>query len=194
MKSLLAAEAGAGGDATDLGTSTFGASFLESIFRPNNADDRKRKDDRVFFDRVEIYLCERRYVSKVAAALLRAALGRNSVWYDAGQQLSSQLATMGWIRYAIGIVAGIRLRWFEAGSDDTGRPTWVRRSLQEPEVRDQVAYTWEKQVNHPGAVSSCSSCYVADIRRFRRLWRSSICSSFFSCYCTSRHHSLSTGN
>lgn len=147
VKALLAAEAGAGGDATDLGASTFGASFLESIFRPNNADDRKQKDDRIFFDRVEIYLCERRYVTKVAVALLRAALGRDSVWNDAGQQLSSQLVATGWVGYAIGIVEGIRSRWFEAGSDDTGRPTWVKQRLEEPEVRDQVAYTWEKQVS-----------------------------------------------
>jgi len=192
-KALLAAEAGAGGDATDLGASAFGASFLESIFRPNNADDRKQKDDRVFFDRVEIYLCERRYVAKVAAALLRAALGRNSVWYDAGQNLSSQLVATGWVRYAIGIVDGIRSRWFEAGNDETGRPVWIRQRLEEPEVRDQVAYTWEKQVSQDG-VPLYPPCFVADIRLCRRFWRSYTCSSCSSCYCTSHRRSLSTGH
>ena len=148
-RSLLEAEAGAGGGEGDQAAGGFGASFLESIFRPNPTDNRKEKDDKIFFDRVEVYLSERRYVIKVAAALVRATLSgptsKCNAWGDLGDKFTREVLSPGWSDFAIKLVAGIDARWFEAGTRETGLPAWIRKRMEEPTIRDQVAYAWEKQ-------------------------------------------------
>jgi hypothetical protein len=142
-KALLAAEGGTGGDISDPGAGGFGLSMLESMFRPSPVDDQKEKEKKIFVDRVEVYLTERRYVVKVATALLRATLVKDHVWGDAGQHFVRDLTASGWMEFATKLVEGVRTRWFET---EAGRPGWVNKRMEEPEVRDRVAYTWEKQV------------------------------------------------
>jgi len=150
-KALLVAEAGATGDA-DLGASGFGKSFLKSVLRPKEVDDQKQKDDKVFFDRVEVYMSERRYVVKVTAALLRVTLcspdSKTNIWGDVGHQFVAELISKGWTDFAINLVDGIRSRWYEAGRNQEGLPGWVKTRMEEPTIRDQLAYAWEKQVSY----------------------------------------------
>ena len=148
-KALLEAEAGAVGD-TDLGTGALGESFLESVLRPNQAGDQKQKDDSLFYDQVEIYLSERRYVVKVATALIRAALcspnSKANPWSEVGRQFVAELLAKGWSDFAADLVDGIRSRWYE-GSDNGGpSPEWVKKAIADHALGSQVAYGWEKQV------------------------------------------------
>lgn len=148
-KDLLAAEAGAGGEG-DLVSGSFGASLLESIFTPNQVDGQKQRDDKIFFDRVEVYMSERRYVLKVAAALVRASISgptsKNNVWGDLGAQFAREALVPGWADFALKLVAGIDARWYEAGTRETGLPEWLKKRMEDSTIRHQVAYAWEKQV------------------------------------------------
>lgn len=147
-KALLAAQPGAGGD-SDFGPSGFEASFLESIFQPTDMDDQKQKDDRKFFDRVEVYLSERRYVLKVAAALARAVVCnpgvRNSSWKNelGATFMSADNPCAGgeWTTLLLKVTDGIQSRW-----NGTNLPGWITARIEEPDVHAQAAYIWEKQV------------------------------------------------
>jgi nuclear pore complex protein Nup188 len=145
-KALLAAEAGAGSD-PDIGPGNFGVSFLESVFKPNQVDDQKQKDEQVFYNRLEVYLSERRYLLKVATSLIRAVICRaskNNVWHEIGQQFLAQ-GVVEWPGFASKLIDGIELRWKEVKPGGNGLPKWVETRMDEL-AGDQILYTWEKQV------------------------------------------------
>jgi nuclear pore complex protein Nup188 len=151
-KSLMVAEAGAAGDA-DMGASTYGVSFLESVLNANKPDDAKQKENKILYDRVEVYLSERRYVIKVATALLRASLSgasKTNPWSEVAQKFREHLKQKkGWSNVGVSTVEGISARWFEVGEKRDGLPAWVKKGMEDYELREQVEYVWEKQVIDP---------------------------------------------
>jgi hypothetical protein len=145
-KALLESQGGGG---------EFAAAGLgESILRTSQLEDKKTKEEKVFVNRVEVYFSERRYLVKVAAALMRAALlpnGRGNPWSDVGKRFVDDcIGGRGGMLQKL--VESIEARWRSGGRYRDGFPKWVKE-YQERELGERVEHAWQKQVCAGGSIT-----------------------------------------
>lgn len=119
---------------------------MELALKASDLVSESEQKENTFLSRVSVYMSERRYIIKVAAFLVRAAIRadrRDNIWREVGRRFAVEgIVEKGGL--AGKVVDAISQRWNQGTSNGEGLPSWVKSRMEGS--AHPLAYKWEQQV------------------------------------------------
>lgn len=124
-----------------------GSFEVDSALKPSELVSEAERKENTFLSRVSVYMSERRYIIKVAAFLVRAAIRadrKDNIWREVGRRFAVEgIVEKGGL--AGKVVDAISQRWQQGTKSGEGLPSWVKTRMEGS--AHPIAYKWEQQVS-----------------------------------------------
>lgn len=123
-----------------------GSFEMELASKASELVSEAEQNESTFLSRVSVYMSERRYIIKVAAFLVRAAIRadrKDNIWREVGRRFAVEgIVEKGGL--AGKVVDAISQRWNQGTRNGEGLPSWVKSRMEGS--AHPLAYKWEQQV------------------------------------------------